>query len=448
MSCQGKQSMLFRIAFGLLLLLSPAVAAQDLDAALSALVRISGTRDGAKVRGSGFVVGLERDKATIVTVSHVIEGLENIQVTFAVDLTESISAGGFARWEAENPKGPAVLQVRGTLPTGVTSLSFETTKRPRFGEALFLLGFPEMAQAPRTAQRVLSALDGTLLLIDQGIGEGFSGGPVLQNGKVVGVVTGTDDQTTYAVEAVVVRAALEGWGVRLGEQDSIPAQPTPTACVPGQTDTIDGIVYVRICPGAFTMGSADDDPRAYDGEKPEHQVTLSEEFWLGQTEVTNKQYRRLQPNHEGADELPVVNVIWTEAKTACERFGGRLPTEAEWEYAARAGSETSWSFGGDEKLLGSYGWYDQNAGDKPHPVATRKPNPWGLYDMHGNVWEWVADWYAPYTKTAGPEVVKFRVLRGGAFDFTPRFLRSADRGGLRPEVRRENVGFRRARDPR
>ncbi len=476
--------MMIRTAILLLLLLPAAGFPQDLDTAASAVVQISGTRNGATVRGSGFVVGLDRDKKTvsagrsgsnvaitvgddkamIVTVSHVIAGLENIQVTFAADLTESFPAEGFLRMDAESPKGPAVLQVHGALPAGVTVLSFESEKRPRLGEALYLLGFPQMATSLRKAQRTLSAQEGTSLLIDQGLGEGSSGGPVLQNGKVVGVVTGVDDQTTYAVEAVVVRAALEGWGVKLGGQAAAPRTPTTgevlsgpapippspalSACVPGQSVTEDGVVYVRICPGTFTMGSAADDSQAYEDEKPAHQVTLSDEFWLGQTEVTNAQYHRIQPDHEEEDEFPAVEVTWTEAQAACERFGGRLPTEAEWEYAARAGSTTAWSFS-----AGDYAWNEQNAGNTPHSVAAKKPNRWGLYDMQGNVWEWVADWYAPYSATAqrdpdGPATGGSRVLRGGAFSLPPEFLRSAFRSKFQPWHRSRAIGFRCARGPR
>jgi formylglycine-generating enzyme required for sulfatase activity len=428
----------------LLLLLPAAASAEDLDPALSALVRISGTRDGTPVRGSGFVVGLDRDEAMIVTVSHVIAGVEKIEVTFAADLTRSFPAAGFMRMDAGNPRGPAVLQVRGSLPAEVTTLSFEVENRPRVGTALFLLGFPEMATSPRTSQRVLSARDGTALLVDQGSGEGFSGGPVLQAGKVVGVITDTDEQTTYAVNAVVVHEALEGWRVKLGN--------LVATCVPGQEAPENGIgiVFVRLCPGTFIMGSAENDPQAEADEKPAHQVRLSE-FWIGRTEITNAQYRNFQPHHQGEDRLPAVHVSWTEAKAACESFGGRLPTEAEWEYAARAGRQTAWSFGHGETLLADYAWYDKNSdsGTKPHPVATRTPNTWGLYDMHGNVWEWVGDWYAPYEKgpqtdPAGPKTGQHLVLRGGSFIDPAKALRSADRYKykLEPESRNKGIGFR------
>jgi formylglycine-generating enzyme required for sulfatase activity len=298
-----------------------------------------------------------------------------------------------------------------------------------------------------------------MLLVDQSIGEGFSGGPVLQGGKVVGIVSETDEQTTYAVSAIVAREALVGWGVKLGGQidtsvtsTTIQAGPEPPVVNPCSRETLReyGIDFVRICSGTFTMGSADNDPLAHVTEKPAHQVTLSE-FWIGKTEVTNAQYRRFQPKHQGKDDLPAVGVSWTAAKAACEYFGGRLPTEAEWEYAARAGRQTAWSFGDDEKMLFDYAWYDKNSDDTPHPVALKTPNDWGLYDMHGNAWEWVADRYAPYDKEpqtdpAGPQTgrtdVQPYVLRGGAFIFSPRVLRSAFRGTDGPGFRGRAIGFR------
>ena len=285
---------------------------------------------------------------------------------------------------------------------------------------------------------------------------------MLKGGKVVGVVTDTDEQTTYAVNAVVARESLEGWGVKLGGQGSTEVASTSTSpqpsalvlekCVPGKVHTENGIDFVRICPGTFTMGSTENDPQADSDEKPAHQVTLSE-FWIGKTEITNAQYRRFRSDHKGEDNLPAAGVTWDDAKAACEHFGGRLPTEAEWEYAARAGSPAAWSFGNDEKMLGEYAWCDGNLGGKAHPVGTRKPNVWGLYDMHGNIWERVADWYGPYSREAqkdpiGPKAGQYRTLRGGSVYFPPWILRSASRVRDEPSDRDGYVGFRCARSPR
>lgn len=291
-----------------------------------------------------------------------------------------------------------------------------------------------MEPAPRTTQRTLSGRRGTLLLVDQGVGEGFSGGPVLRDGKVVGVVTEADEQTTYAVNAMVAREALDGWGV--------------ITCSPGEERIVNGIVFVRICPGTFTMGSAENAPFADANEKPAHRVTLSE-FWIGKTEITNEQYRRFRPAHRGEAKLPATGVSWADAQVACEHFGGRLPTEAEWEYATRAGSRTAWSFGDDEKRLGEYAWYKGNSGSKPHPAGTKKPNAWGLHDMHGNVYEWVADWYGPYPSAAqtdptGPASGEYRILRGGSYSYLDSVsaLRSAFRISYWPGYRFWFIGFR------
>jgi hypothetical protein len=206
----------------LFLLLPSAAASQDIAMAMSAMVRISGTRGDASVRGSGFVVSLDHDKATIVTASHVIQGVQQIEVTFAADVTQSFPAGSGSvlGMDTDSPQGLAVFQVRGAIPKGVTALSFSGESRPHPGEALFLLGFPQMERTPRTAQRALAGQKGMLLLIDQASGEGFSGGPVLQGGKVVGVITSTDDQTTYAVNEAVAYEVLTGWGLKLNSRQA------------------------------------------------------------------------------------------------------------------------------------------------------------------------------------------------------------------------------------
>ena len=219
-----------------------------------------------------------------------------------------------------------------------------------------------------------------------------------------------------------------------------------TTCRTGDLATDQGVAFVHICPGTFIMGSTPDDRQAYDNESPAHQVTLSE-YWIGRTEVTDEQY------FAGGSNLPVTYIRWSAAKRFCERRGWRLPTEAEWEYAARADTRTAWSFGDVEKDLGDYAWFGEDLSGQPHPVGTKEPNPWGLYDMHGNVWEWVADRYGeryeagPQTDPQGPSKGDHRVLRGGAFFNAPRDLRSGFRLGAAPEFLVRNFGFRCARGP-
>jgi sulfatase modifying factor 1 len=146
-------------------------------------------------------------------------------------------------------------------------------------------------------------------------------------------------------------------------------------------------------------------------------------------------------------EQPVVGLNWDEATAFCEWVGGRLPTEAEWEYACRAGTTMEYSFGEDPKMLGDYGWFDKNSGGQTQPVGSKKPNPWGLHDMHGNVWEWCADWYGEYAKggvtdPTGPKDASDRVIRGGGWISDAGGCRSAYRSWIHPSYRGFILGFR------
>ncbi len=222
-----------------------------------------------------------------------------------------------------------------------------------------------------------------------------------------------------------------------------------------------GLQLLLIPAGEFQMGSPDSDSDAYDDEKPQHTVRITKPFYLGVTEVTQEQYERVMgtnPSYFKGAQLPVETVSWVDAMEFCrklselpgERIAGRvyrLPTEAEWEYACRAGSKTKWSFGDAESSLGDYAWYTSNSGRKTHTVGTKKPNAWGLYDMHGNVWEWCSDWYKPdYTTTTvsdptGPATGSIRVYRGGSWGNYAGQGRSAFRDGGTPDSG-GGLGFR------
>ncbi len=238
------------------------------------------------------------------------------------------------------------------------------------------------------------------------------------------------------------------------DPDEVPlVPPNGETCRSGEELEVRGFVFVRICAGTFTIGTPTGDPLAFEDEYPAHEVTLSE-FWIAKVEVTNHQYRRWRADHSGEAPLPAATVSWTQARRFCKHFGFDLPTEAEWEYAARAGSQTRWFFGDSESDLDAHAWYENNSDGKLHPVGEKQPNAWGLHDMYGNVWEWVADMWAPYSPEpevdpTGPPVTPGarRVVRGGAFDDGPRLLRSAFRGGAGSVFRRRDVGFRCARRP-
>jgi formylglycine-generating enzyme required for sulfatase activity len=309
-----------------------------------------------------------------------------------------------------------------------------------------------------------------------------------------------DDGEMYRIVYDLLRKQKEQLGRKNG------AGPAQTAAISNSL----GMRLALIPAGEFLMGSPDSDKDAWDCERPQHRVRITRPFYLGTTEVTVGQFRRVveaagyrteaerdgkggfglnetnghneqdprytwrNPGFAQMDEHPVVDVSWNDAIQFCNKLsereglkpyyqsgtgassggvGYRLPTEVEWEYACRAGTTTRYSFGDDEKSLGEYAWYQSNWGPKSHPVGQKPPNAFGLYDMHGNVWEWCWDGYdehfyanATITDPAGPSQAKARVFRGGGWSDFPRDARSANRGWSTPDFRNVNLGFRVARD--
>jgi len=212
---------------------------------------------------------------------------------------------------------------------------------------------------------------------------------------------------------------------------------------------------VLIPAGKFMMGSPVTEKNRDDNEK-QHEVTLTKPFYMGKYEVTQKQYQAMMgknPSKIKGDKLPVTEVSWLDCQDFIKKLNVitngsyRLPSEAEWEYACRAGTSTVYSFGDSlTKSDANYGGSDTKA------VGSYKPNAFGLYDMHGNVWEWCEDWKANYTKEAvvdpkGPTTGKVRILRGGSFYDGTSLARSSFRGEYAPDDRFVNDGFRLARTP-
>ncbi len=214
--------------------------------------------------------------------------------------------------------------------------------------------------------------------------------------------------------------------------------------------------FVRIPAGRYRRGSTDGESN----EGPAHTVTLSKDFWMQTTEVTQAQWESLvgsNPSTSKGAELPVQQIAWhdcqdfvRELNSKCSKEAGgkefRLPTEAEWEYACRAGGPGKWCFGDDESKLAEYAWFDKNSANQSHPVARKKPNAWGLYDMHGNVWEWCQDWFGPYgsnqaTDPTGPTTGDHRVIRGGSWQLNAKSIRSAIRNWGGPQYR-QFIGLR------
>ena len=250
--------------------------------------------------------------------------------------------------------------------------------------------------------------------------------------------------------------------VAAGQETAVEAALEDLAPTAGtvKENSKDGLKYVWIPPGNFLMGCSPGDSECSGGEKPSHQVRVSKGFWMGQTEVTVGAYKRFAsapgrgmpkaPNFNPGwsnQQMPIVNVDWDDAEAYCRWAGGRLPTEAEWEYAARAGS-TEPRYGSIDGVA----WYSGNSGSRTHEVGQKRPNAFSLYDMLGDVWEWVSDWYdgsyyanSPEVDPLGPSSARsarhlltsfsasgFRGLRGGSWSDKPRYVRASYRGGDYP----------------
>ncbi|MDR3056167.1 MAG: formylglycine-generating enzyme family protein [Zoogloeaceae bacterium] len=253
---------------------------------------------------------------------------------------------------------------------------------------------------------------------------------------------------------ILLALVISGFLVVSGASGAEPAQT--------YTNSI-GMEFILIPAGSFIMGTDKNDKKAYDDEKPQHRVTLSQPFYLGKYEVTQAEWVAVMGNnpskYKGRNN-PVEMVSWDDVQTFISRLNVkegtnkyRLPTEAEWEYAARAGTTSAYSFGDDAGQLRQYAWYGENSDlGSTHPVGQKSPNPWGLYDIHGNVWEWVNDGYdssyyrrSPSSDPVGSSSGVIRVLRGGSWGNSARGLRLASRGNGTPDDRLELIGFRLAR---
>lgn len=209
--------------------------------------------------------------------------------------------------------------------------------------------------------------------------------------------------------------------------------------------------FVLIPAGSFYMGSPLSETGRYGNESPVRRVQITRPFYMGKYEVTQDQYMAVMgknPSKFSGRNLPVELVSWDEAVAFCKKVGGRLPTEAEWEYACRTGTDTRFYFGNSDSDLKDHAWYSDNSGERTHAIGQKKPNVWGLYDMHGNVWEWCQDWFADDYQNAssvdpkGPSSGNKRVLRGGSWLEPAWHCRSAGRGRNAPGHRYFDYGFR------
>lgn len=285
-------------------------------------------------------------------------------------------------------------------------------------------------------------------------------------------VAGYDAAGTLVTRGSARLDLVAGQSVPLGL--TLVVEPSPSRSQPRITVELAlgaSLDMVWIEPGVFAMGSPLDEPGRNDDEGPQRTVRLTRGFYLSECEITQRQWEavtgerpwrgRADEVEEGADR-PAVYISWEDAQAFIADLNAaagvevyRLPTEAEWEYAGRAGTATPWSFGKAQKDLARYAWWADHGTLTgrlvAQPVGLKAPNPWGLYDMHGNVWEWVGDWLGAYpegpqTDPQGPTEGTARVFRGGSFKDAASLSRSAQRCWNAPERRFSHVGVRLVRD--
>jgi formylglycine-generating enzyme required for sulfatase activity len=302
-----------------------------------------------------------------------------------------------------------------------------------------------------------------------------SGAEWYLDGKYIGKTPGGKKNVVKGLHEVVVKkkgynAWAQNANVLPGQKAVLQASLSVAGPAPKVKNSL-GMAFVYINPGKFMMGSPDNEP-GRDSDENQHQVTLSKGFYMQTTEVTQVQWREIMGSSPSyfkncGGDCPVERVSWNQVQNFINKLNKRegnvtyrLPTEAEWEYAARAGIPTAFANGrildlkcGPDANLNAMGWYCGNANRKVHPVAQKHPNSWGLYDMHGNVREWCQDWFGDYpsgpvTDPVGPSVSLFRATRGGSWFREASYCRSADRGMSFPYADKDaDQGFRLVREP-
>ena len=298
---------------------------------------------------------------------------------------------------------------------------------------------------------------------------------VIRKEQVINIIDSVVQRSTFAggegvaevnIEgSIVQRTKIAGVEVTAAQTPQYSPVDTPTAVTASSDETpktvtnFIGMEFVLIPAGEFKMGSPLSEKHRDSDEGPVHTVTIKKAYYMSKYEVTQKQWREVMdtnPSNFKGDDLPVERVSWNDAQEFIKKLNKkestdkyRLPSEAEWESAARAGTTTPYSFGNDESNLSDYAWYYSNSGSKTHPVGQKQPNPWGLYDMHGNVWEWVQDkWHSDYDGAPTDGIAwesgssSYRVRRGGGWLRLAESCRSASRNNRDPGDRSGNFGFR------
>ncbi len=475
-----------------LLVLPAATFAQDLEVTKAGVVKITTTIGQT---GTGFIVRVEQDMVYIITAAHVIAGDNQPKVEFFTKRNVRVTGDVLPGAEVNDDiRGLALVVVRekANIPAGVMALAFGTSEDlVSGGEEAVVIGHPGGGGNWAVLKRNISNRVGRDLSLDPGVVSRFSGGPIMVKSNVVGIMMSNQDGFAKGITHKSVLNYIEGYGVvpstfsivsentaslnlrrtiptvRDAAQQAVLSKPPLLPTKKGK----DGAPMVLVPEGEFTMGSPEGEGRT--NEHPEHAVHL-DDFYIDQYEVTVDRYQRFlkQKSHRQPlfwdqvksprdEQKPVVGVDWHDANTYCEWAGKRLPTEAEWEKAARGTDKRTYPWGEfrPNSSTANFGkdWSETFYTDRLKNVGTyeRGKSPYGTYDMAGNVWEWVADWYAadyyqssPKRNPKGPPSGDYRAVRGGTWDLAPSSLRAASRDWYTPSSRPASIGVRCAQGAR
>ena len=429
------------------------------------LVMISTQFEDSRQDGAGIIVGHSSDRLYIATANHVVRSGPRQAKSVELFLKWLPGEGKTATVtrHSDTTLDLAVLIVSKASELSVPALPFgmlgDSTQLARETGRVRAMGHPGGRDwFARPVPDVVAGGTADAVRFDAAwIGPGYSGGGLFNDKwQLVGMIRSDQPPEGEAVRIERVIERLKDWGypVQLGAGTKVTVVPkveAPVEPVAGQTrvNAADGLTYVWIPRGRFVMGCSSGDSECFNDEKLTHGVEITRGFWMGQTEVTQAAYRKVMggnPSHFKGDDLPVETVDWNDAKSYCGKVGGRLPTEAEWEYAARGGT-TGARYG----ALDGVAWHRANSGEKTHEVKTKGKNAYGLYDTLGNVWEWTADWYGGYqtgqgVDPKGPSTGEKRVIRGGGWVSFSGFARASLRGVYLPDFRDFSLGFRCVRE--